>query len=206
MAETEQDWKALLKSFVDRHKGKAYAPILHPDYRHIPSSLNDKRFEMIKPHLICPGGTALDIGTHWGYFAWRLEQEGYRVTAVENDDAHFAVLKGLRDSGGMRFEVTKTSFLSMENVEYDVIFALNIWHHYLKTESRFESLKKFLKRLKTKLIIFEPHSPIEHQMRNAFRNLKPAEFTQFVAEQTGMSHIEFVGQDGKDRQIFKLTA
>ena len=43
-------------------------------------------------------------------------------------------------------------------------------------------------------------------MKKAYRNLEPEDFIKLVVEHTGLSKVELVGDDRKNRKIYKLTA
>lgn len=199
-----EDLKASVREFMARNNGHLYMPIPHPDFAGWPSSRNTDRFDVIGPHLEYPGGSVLDIGTHFGAFAHWLDDLGYKVTAVEQSGRYAKVAKGVRDICGKKFKVIKGSVFDLERTTYDIVFALNIFHHFLKTEEKYNSLVEFLARLDCKMMIFQAHVADESQMDDAYRNLDQDEFAQFVSERARLPQIEVIGRERK-RKIFKLT-
>lgn len=193
-----------IKRFTDTHNGRLYMPIAHPAFRDYPATRGTGRFDLIRPHLDRRGGTALDIGTHFGAFAHFLEDEGYRVTAVEHNELYVFISEQLRDLSGKKFEVIHGSVFEMKKPHYDVALALNIFHHFLKTEKRFKLLEAFLKRLKVKTIFFQAHDVEEKQMDDAYRNMDQDEFATFIAERTGMRQVIDIGNERK-RTLYKMT-
>jgi hypothetical protein len=86
-----------VKAYAARRRGRIYAPICHPAFAGIPYEHGPERFDLIQSHIPATARTALDIGTHWGYFAHRLEQAGLKVTAVENMMEYVQFLYRIRD-------------------------------------------------------------------------------------------------------------
>jgi 2-polyprenyl-3-methyl-5-hydroxy-6-metoxy-1,4-benzoquinol methylase len=198
-----EELKRRVRAFMEKNRGKLYHSIPHPDFEHLPVAHGNERFDILRPHLDHPGGTVLDIGTHWGQFAHWLEDLGYSVTAVEHSPNFAYIARGIRDICGKKFEILETSVFKLENLSYDIVLALNIFHHFLKTETGFNDLVALLHRLKTKTMFFQAHVPTEKQMEGAFRNMDQDEFVAFVAKEGGFKSVEEIGQDGK-RRIFKL--
>jgi 2-polyprenyl-3-methyl-5-hydroxy-6-metoxy-1,4-benzoquinol methylase len=158
---------------------------------------------VIGPHLGHPGGTVLDIGTHFGAFAHWLDDLGYKVTAIESSALYAKVATGVRDICGKDFEIIKGSVFDLEKPRYDIVFALNIFHHFLKTKDKHDALVAFLRRLDCKTMIFEAHDATEKQMDDAYRNMEPDTFVRFVADTAGLTNIDLIGHE-KKRGIFKL--
>jgi 2-polyprenyl-3-methyl-5-hydroxy-6-metoxy-1,4-benzoquinol methylase len=195
--------KRAIEDYAKAKNGKLYAPVLHPDFAHYPASHGESRWNLVEPHLEYPGGTVLDIGSHWGYIPWRLETLGYKVTANENSPTHFPIMKGLRDAGDLSFEVSDKSFLALDNLSYDIVFALNIFHHFIKIESRYKALEKWLGKLNAKMMIFQAHAPDEAQMVRGYKNLDGEEFARWVGERARLPNVQFIGED-HNRKLFKL--
>lgn len=188
---------------MEANRGRLYHRIPHPDFEDLPVAHGDERFSIIEPHLAYPGGTVLDIGTHWGQFPHWLEDKGYVVTAVEHAPKHAYIARGLRDICGKRFTVIEGSIFQVKPLKYDIVLALNIFHHFLKTREGYDNLLALLPRLDTPLMFFQSHVPTEKQMEGAFTNMDQEEFSQFVKTQAGFAHIELIGCDAR-RNIYKL--
>jgi hypothetical protein len=200
-------FKWRIKSYMEKHGGKVYAPLLHPDLEHVPSLHGHERFEMIAPHIPPRSKTLLDIGAHWGYFCHRFEEMGLQCTAVENDLEAISFLKTLKEASHKTFTIAPLSifdFVRKEN-SFDVVLALNVFHHFLKTREDYNRLVALLQVLKTPVLFFEPHLPHEEQMRDAYRNFAPDEFARFVALAGGFSHITHLGTSEDGRSLYKLS-
>lgn len=186
-------------------RGKIYAPIDHPTFASLPCSWKPNRFELFRPHLEYEGGTALDIGSHWGYMAHRLEKIGYKVTANEYSLKHLYFLKELRDLAGLQFEIISTNIFDMKEPNFDVILALNIFHHFLKSDDRLENFKKFLSRTKCRMMIYQSHRPTERpKLDVANHYMEPREMAEFIAERLSLSSVTHIGVEG-GRDVFKLA-
>lgn len=192
-----QDWAA------EQDGGLVYAPVLHPEFKHLPFVNGADRIDKIVRYLKPAGGDVLDLGSHWGYIAHRLEDLGYRVTAVEQSDKHFAVMKGLRDASEKKFTTVHSSVFDLPDLDYDIVIALNLFHHFLKTKGRFRKFVPFLKRIKCRTMIFQAHRPQEPQMKDAYLNFGPEMFVGFVAAHTGLCKVKLIGDYNK-RMIYQL--
>lgn len=191
--------------YAARRKGKIYAPIDHPEFSDIKSEHGPERFEIIRPHIPEGAETALDIGTHWGFFAHLLERQGLRVTAAENMRDYLPYLERIRELYGDSFTIYPHSIFEMEGrLGFDVVLALNIFHHFIKTEALQDKLIDFLRRLDCQIMFFQAHSTAEGQMAGAFRNYEPEQFCDFIVDNSALRRYERIGQVGA-RPIFKIV-
>jgi 2-polyprenyl-3-methyl-5-hydroxy-6-metoxy-1,4-benzoquinol methylase len=193
-----------VQNYVERQKGMVYNPIPHPAFAHIPYRHGPERFDLIAPHLGFKSGTVLDIGSRFGYMAHRLEDMGYRVTAVEKSQHYVYFMREFRDLCERKFEVVHDSVFNLVQPNFDIVFALNIFHHFMKTREALEQLDDFLRRLKCRMMIYQAHHPSDIIMTGAYRNMTPEEATSFIAERLSLSRVEEIGTY-KRRRIFKLT-
>ena len=197
--------KELVRKCMDvNNRNKLYSVIPHPDFAHLRAGRGSERFDLIRPHLSPEGGTALDLGAHFATFSHWLEDAGYRVTAVEHSPLYAEVARQVRDLNGKTFEVIEGSIFDLPELRYDVVLALNIFHHFLKTRRRFEAFEALLARMECDVMFFESHVESEGQMKDAYRNMNPQEFAEFIAERTGLTEITEIGRD-KNRTVFKLA-
>ena len=117
-------------------------------------------------------------------------------------------MKKLRDINGDSFKVVESSvfdFRSGEKLAFDVVLALFIFHHFLKREETFESLKKFLQRLECKEMYFGTHSGLEDSgLEGAYINYDPDEFAQFVLDNTSLNQKTLIKELDGGRRLYKL--
>ena len=187
-----------------RWGGRTYQPILHPDLAHLPALCGPHRFDLIRSHMPFAGGPLLDIGANWGYFCHRFEDEGFRCVAVEREPAEYYFLEKLRIAEGREFKTVKASIFDFQGAsEFDVVLAMSIFHHFLKTEINYQRLVRFLRSVKTRVLFFEPHVPGESQMAGAHRNLDNEAFVRFVAENTGLQRWTRIGYGIGGRPIYR---
>lgn len=193
----------------DQPSGKIYQPLTHPDLQDIPSfydSVSD-RFNIIQESLSVPKGRLLDIGAQWGYFCHRFEEMGFDCHAVENDRLHIYFLEKLKRAENRNFEVVPKSifeYSDIENLYFDVVLALNIFHHFLQDRASYLNLCNLLAKLKMKEMYFQPHCYDEPQMRNAYKNYSEEEFVTFILEASTLTKSELVGATSDGRKIYKL--
>lgn len=204
------DWSrfsSALRVYSQERGGASYQPILHPDLADIPAEQGDERFDTILEHMPVRTGRLLDIGANKGYFCHRFEAVGFQCTAVERSEKELYFLTGLRDAGECRFDVfAGSAFDTPELDTYDVVLALNIFHHFLKDREAFERFEAFLGALRPSVMVFEPHLPDDPQMASAFKNFTPAEFVSFLSERLSMDRAEQIGAASDGRPLYLLRA
>lgn len=194
-----------VKSYAERHGGKIYAPICHPEFSAIPSEHGPERLHFIEAHLPKDARTALDIGTHWGFFAHGLESKGLHVTAVESMAGYLSYLERLRELYGARFVIFPKSIFAMEGpLKFDVVLALAIFHHFIKTEKLHNQLVDVLSRIDCAAMFFQSHDPKEGQMNGAFRNYAPIEFCEFIIAHSRLNRFQEIARV-KNRPLFMLS-
>lgn len=209
VAARHQDWYRLsgeVRAYVNEAQGgRAYQPLLHPDLADVPYSHDGERFDLILAALPVRDGRLLDIGANWGYFCHRFEEVGFTPIASERSEKQLYFLTALRDALERRFDIWGGSITEVKDLgEFDVVLALNVFHHFLKTETSYVELLTLLRRLRTRYLVFEPHLPDERQMQRAYRNLEPDEFRKLVQQETGLTEYALIGTAGRGRPIYLL--
>jgi 2-polyprenyl-3-methyl-5-hydroxy-6-metoxy-1,4-benzoquinol methylase len=200
-----EDLLVKVREYADAHKGKIYAPICHEAFDGIPYEHGPERFDMIAPYLPEDAKTALDIGSHWGYFAHRLEDIGLEVTAAEMNPSYLEYLREIRQLCGKTFAIHDRSVFEMRgSIQHEVVLALNIFHHFIKARTVFDEFVDFLSRLDCKIIFFQAHNPEEGQMKGAYHNYAPNEFAEFVRSHSNLSRITRLGALGK-RPVYAIA-
>jgi 2-polyprenyl-3-methyl-5-hydroxy-6-metoxy-1,4-benzoquinol methylase len=207
------DWVRFKRELMDFAKDQAilggalYQPATHPDLSDIPSHYGDERFELIKSHLALREGDLLDIGSNLGYFCHRFEEEGFNCYAVERDPATRYFLEGLRLAENRRFQVIEGSIFDYrDKSEFDVVLALNIFHHFIKTERDYNRLVELLGRLRMKVMFFQADLPDSFQMVGAYRNFDADEFVQFILDHSNLNDAVRIGETENKRPIYRLQA
>lgn len=195
--------KADVTEYAARHGGKIYAPIMHYEFADTPAEFGHERFDIIRPHIPIRAKTVLDIGSHWGYFAHRFEDLGMQVTAAENSRNYLSFLRRIRGLTGHEFSVFERSIFDLGDAAYDIGIALNIFHHFLKTELLHDSFVKFLDRVRFGVLFFQAHDPREGQMKGSYKNFTADEFVDFIKEKAKLKFSSEIGRTG-NRRIFKL--
>ena len=189
--------------YAQKHGGKIYSPIMHPLLADIPSQFGHERFEIMKPYIPSGAKSLLDIGSHGGYFAHRFEDCGLTVTAVENNKNYLYFLKSIRELCDKKFSIIDKSIFDMDNFNFDIVLALNIFHHFLKKKELYIQFKDFLNKLNCNILFFQAHNPNEGQMRDAYINYAPEDFAGFIKVCLKMKTCEIIGETGT-RNIYML--
>jgi hypothetical protein len=199
-----------LSEYAIERDGKTYQPTFHPDLQHIASRHGCiDRFELIKRNLSVKEGRLLDLGANLGYFSSRFEGEGFNCIAVENIPSTIYFLTKLKRATNKHFEIIEGSIIDSDRLlkdDYDVVLALNIFHHFIKTKEKYEQFEHFLENLMCKEIYFESHNYDEAQMIGAYKNFHPEEFAELIRQKTKLKQAKYIGQAGADgRSIFKIS-
>jgi hypothetical protein len=202
--------KQILLYSNDQPSGKIYQPLTHIDLQDIPAFHETEidRFEIIRKSLSVKKGRLLDIGANWGFFCHRFEELGFDCIAVENDHVNVYFLEKLKRAENRKFTIIPQSIFDYKNIDtinFDVILALNIFHHFLKTEESYHKLINLLKKLNVKELYFEPHCPEEFYNIIVYKNYSEEEFVQFILDNTTLNHATFIGETQDGRKIFKLS-
>lgn len=191
--------------------GVLYQSPLHPDLREIPAEHScEDRLAQLLPHLRVRSGRLLDIGCNLGFFCSGFEQAGLECVGVEyGPDIAYATNR-IAVAEGRRYRALNGDILDPRVHDpivaqpFDVVLALNIFHHFMKTREDHERLIVLLRKLRPRQAFFEPHRVDEGPMQGAYRNLPPGEFVAFVQEHMQLPHAEHIGTAPDGRSIFSL--
>jgi hypothetical protein len=203
-----KDWLKFRKDILTYIKkelnGKAYQPILHPDLSDVPSEWSDKRFEIIRQNLSIKKGTLLDIDAHWGYFCHRFEELGYQCTAMEDLNSNLYFMKKLKRAGNASFNIINKSIFDYEEVlNFDIIIALNIFHHFLKEKKSYYKLITLLRKLKAKEMYFQTDKPEKIKTKGRYKNYSSEEFVNFIIKNSNFAKADCIGEV-RGNKIYKL--
>lgn len=184
--------------------GRALEPLLHPEFGDIPSVWGNERFEIIKRNLTLKEGCLLDTGAYWGYFCHKFEEIGFNCTAIEDSPKNFYFLRKLKRAGDTSFKIINKSMFDYEDVlNFDVVLALNIFHHFLKEKESYYKLRKLLRRLKAKEMYFQTDEPEEIKTRGRYKKCSPEEFLDFVVKNSNLTKADCIGEV-RGSKIYKL--
>lgn len=205
------EWYQFRKEVLDSTrtlKGYLYHPVTHPDLCHIPSAYGEERFEIMKAHLPVKSGDLLDIGAHLGYFCHRFEEEGFNCYAVEADVSMLYFLEKLKLAENRRFTIISGSIFDYrDKTDFDVILALNIFHHFIKREETYYKLVELLRRLDMKVMFFQTEPVDSPRMTGAYRNFSDCEeFVKFILENSNLTEATYIGETKDRRPMYMLQA
>ena len=203
------DWvqfRKEIRKYAQQHDGRIYHRVMHPDLQDIDYVHGDERFDIMHQHLPIAEGRILDVGAQWGYFSHRFEEMGFDCHAIENDVKAIYFLKKLRQAQECKFSIIEQSILDYHNTsKYDLVIAMSIFHHFLKTKPRYEAFVELLQRLEMGYMYFQPHEPNSAQMNNSYRNYTSDEFIEFIIQNSVLTDAEFLGKASDQRPIYLLS-
>lgn len=195
-------------SYLSR-RGPLYQQSTHPDLQEFPFVYGDKRFNMIKENISISKGNLLDIGANLGYFCRKFEEEGFDCYAVEANLYYVHFLKKLKKAENKKFKIipgTIFNYKKNQEIIFDVVLALFIFHHFLKRKNTYFNLVKLLNRIKVKELFFGAHNPKTFQNKKYYKNYKPEEFVNFIIENSCLNKAKFIGEIKNGRTLYKLTS
>ncbi len=202
-------WKKLRLSLATevQKDGYLYQKIVHPDLDVFPALQNNNdRSRIVQDHLPKDLKTVLDIGSNYGHFSRYLEDQGFDVTAAEDDSVTAHILEMVRDALGYKHKIFIGDVRKYQPSEpVDIIWAFSIFHFFTKTEPDLESLVVMLNRLAPKCIFFQPPRDDEYTDRGWYKIFKPSDFADLVMKSAGLSKVENIGLGQHDRPIYKIT-
>jgi len=190
-------------------RGKIYQLIEHPDLDFIPAHHKDDRFDFLKNSIVdydCQNKNLIDIGTHWGHMSHKFEELGFKCTAIEKLESNIHYLRHIRNACGKHFDIWQGDIFDYPDIEkMNLILALNIFHHFCKTEELHEKFIKLLNRIDAEIMLFQAHRhDPPGQMEGAFRNYTEIEFVKFISKHTGLNMWEKLGVAADKRPMYKL--
>jgi len=193
--------------FAEENNGQLYQPLTHPDLRDIPHQHGEKRFHIIKENLSFDDGTLLDIGAELGYFCCKFEDEGFDCSAIEQNEKRVYFMNKIKKAENRNFEIIPKSvfdYKKNQKLTFDVVLALNVFHHFLDTKDTYLSMIDLLGRIETKVMFFEAYKPENFRHRNRYKEYDPEEFVSFITKNSSLNRANFIGEAEDGRRIYKI--
>lgn len=201
--------KNLLYLFRNYNSKKHCQVLTHPDLQNIPFTQGEIPYNLIRENISISKGNFLDIGAYLGYFCHKFEEDGFTCYAVEDNRVFMYLLKKLRRVENKKFKIIPGSIFDYkknQEIIFDVVLALNVFHNYLRSENTYSDLIKFLNRLKVKELIFGAHNPRDFRNKNFYRNYTPDQFVNSIINNSCLNKAKFIGKTRTGRSIYKLTS
>ncbi len=151
----------------------------------------------------------LDIGANLGYFCRKFEEEGFDCYAVEVNLYYLYFLKKLKKAENKKFKIIPRSIFNYkkhQQINFDVVLALFIFHHFLKRKNTYLNLIKLLNRLKVKELFFGAHNPKEFKKGSVYKNYTPDQFVNFLINNSCLNKAKCIGKTKTGRYLYKLTS
>lgn len=171
------------------------------------------RFKLIKDYLPKPNkkSKSLDIWWNIGFFTKELEKLWFNAYIIEHESFYINILKKIKKILGFNYNIIDEDMFEwkwINNNKFDVVIALNIFHHFIKTKKFHKKLVKLINNLDMDVMIFESHNTNESQMKWAYKNYSPKEFVEFIIKESKLNKYEKIWKlkDNwrREREIFKI--
>ena len=191
-----QCWKA---------SNKTYQTIDHVDFRDFqPEWSPEYRYNQIKGHLELNSGTLLDIGALWGDFCHKFEDNGFNCTAVERDARMIDIMRKMKIAKDKKFNIILNDIFNLDSYNYDVVLALNIFHHFLISQELHDKLGEMIFKFTCKEMYFQSHNHKGELYNSLYRNYTPEEFVNFILKNSKyLNSYKEIGEE-RGRKLFKL--
>jgi len=181
----------------------------HPDLQNIPFKQGEPSLDLLKRNISISKGTLLDLGAKLGYFCHKFEDEGFNCFAAEENKIFLYLMFKLKKLEHKKFKIISESIFDYnknQQLNFDVVLALNTLHHFLKNRDDYLNLKKFLKRLNVKELILETHNPKEFRNKNVYKNYSQEEFVNFILKNSCLNQAKLIKKTKTGRYLYKLTS
>jgi len=199
------DFRMEVVDYARTHSGKIYQHIWHPDLASVPAIHGHERLDVIKQNLPCNRGKLLDIGAHWGYWCQRFEEFGFVCHAIESSIKNVHFMKKLHRAENKRFVIHNCSVFDYQGPkQFNIVLALNIFHHFLKDKGSYQKLIQFLRSLDMDAMFFEPHNLGENTMIDSYLDFSNQGFIDFILENSCLCSGEYIGQAPDGRNLYLL--
>ncbi len=188
--------------------GSLYQKPTHPDLQEFPFRHGEDRFKIIKENLSISRGTLLDIGTNLGYFCHKFEDLGFDCFGVESNWYQFYFLKQLKKAENREFKIIHDSIFNYKKDQeliFDVVLGLYIFHHFLKRKNTYLNLIKLLKRLRVKEFFFGAYNPKEFRGKKVYREYEPEKFVNLILTHSCLNKAKLLAKYENGRALYKLT-
>lgn len=182
-----------------KRRGGLYAQLPHPDLESIPFNHTNERAELIAENSNFPGGTVVDIGSHWGTTSYILAQHGFKVTAIERSKNHFNRLTKISKFPGKTFDRMRGDF-TIYDFNIDTLVMLNIAHHFIIDKQKRESFRKFLLANDNREIFYQAHG--EDSKWAPY--MSPDEMLSFIMSNSRKYNYVML-KDFNGRKLYHLT-
>ena len=180
------------------------------EFQDIPSlRQSEDRFKIIKENFSVKTGTILDIGACLGYFCSKFEDEGFDCYALEEDRMLCYFVEELKKLQNKKFKVICQSIFEYrkdQDLVFDVILALSVFHNLLERKDLYEDLLSLLKRLKAREMFFETYVPDFQKPSKYYKDFTPEEFIRLIIENSCFKKAELIGRSEAGRPIYKFTS
>ena len=133
-----------------------------------------------------------------------FEDEELETTAVEMNKKYLYFMDKLKIAVDKKFKIISDSIFNIKEFDYDVVLALNIFHHFIKTEESHRNFISLLGRLNSKLMFFQAHNTSEGQMKDAYRNYEHEDFVKVIIENSCFNSYKAIGKTKEGRLIYKI--
>ena len=204
-----QEFRNYLQTYAKQLGGQLYQPTIHPDLEDIPHYLgHEDLWKVIKSQLkIESGGIMLDLGANIGFWCHMFENLGYQCYAVERDPQLCHIMEKIKTAENKSFQIVESSVFNVgliKNIQFDVVFALNVFHHFLKTKETLFKLIDLLENLNTNELYFEHTRFEEDQMKDNYVHFVENDFVNFILEHSSLSKSKLLFLTKSGRRVYKL--
>jgi hypothetical protein len=100
-----------------------------------------------------------------------------------------------------QFTVWHRDLFELDRHEFDVVLALNVFHHLVKEKASYDRLARWLNRLRCKVLYLETGDTGPY----AYRDLSEKDFVEFVIANSCLNNRRLLGPTKVKRNLYMLT-
>ena len=178
-----------------------YQPLPYPELEDDYVTIRDcdaranRIIEFLRTLGLRSDASLVDLGAYYGYFAWRLANEGLQTIAVERD--RVAIRLGQLTYPNQSF-VWDDAYLHLQaSPSYDVVLCLSIIHHFITGREAHE-LKQFITALDkatNRVLILDSGEEHESWFGDKLSGWSADAIESYMLEHTSFTHCYRLGRD-----------
>jgi hypothetical protein len=189
-----------------------YQPCIHPDLEGVTlANQFEEYYQILKQNITVNKGSVLELGANLSFFCHKFEDLGFDCHAIEQDPEIAYIANKIRIAENKTFKIYCGSLIDSETLNqtrknrFEIVIALSTLHRFLKTETSFNHLVKFLNNLTSNTMYFQPNLYNNREMLRAYIKFKNNnDFIDFILKNTNFNKFKLIHKPSDGRHIYKL--
>ena len=189
-----QNFAKKLRWYVKKNGGVTRYPVPHPDFQDIPHKYDEKLFCNILKRTRDYKGKVLNInvGLSFGYLSHRFEDNGFNCIEVNLASDDFLFITKLKKASEKKFVILNNFSEYLNKHKIEVVLAIDVLHHFLKSKQDFLNLITQISRLNTDAFIF--NLPLQKNCAEKFcyKHLDAVDITSMIQNSIQLNQLDLI--------------